>query len=132
MCERGITQSCTGRLVRYYFVRTLIMNHRTSNIANFPAPCYACAVPSWFIIKLTSGRLILLTILIPLSCSNSCSTIMLSKLIIFSIFLTVVLLRVSFSLHNAPTGTDSSGKLLIIKMYLQNIKCNILKSNNND
>jgi hypothetical protein len=25
MCERGITQSCTGRLVRYYFVRTLIM-----------------------------------------------------------------------------------------------------------
>jgi hypothetical protein len=26
MCERGITQSCTGRLVRYYFVRTLVMN----------------------------------------------------------------------------------------------------------
>jgi hypothetical protein len=25
MCERGITQSCTGRLVRYYFVRTLAL-----------------------------------------------------------------------------------------------------------
>jgi hypothetical protein len=24
--ERGITQSCTGRLVRYYFVRTLLMS----------------------------------------------------------------------------------------------------------
>jgi hypothetical protein len=27
MCERGITQSCTGRLVRYYFVRTLVINN---------------------------------------------------------------------------------------------------------
>jgi hypothetical protein len=27
MCERGITQSCTGRLVWYYFVRTLIISN---------------------------------------------------------------------------------------------------------
>jgi hypothetical protein len=28
MCERGITQSCTGRLIRYYFVRTLVMRSK--------------------------------------------------------------------------------------------------------
>jgi hypothetical protein len=30
MCERGITQSCTGRLVRYYFVRTLVITDHHS------------------------------------------------------------------------------------------------------
>jgi hypothetical protein len=34
MCARGITQSCTGRLVRYYFVRTLMITHMKVN-----APC---------------------------------------------------------------------------------------------
>jgi hypothetical protein len=33
-CEWGITQSCTGRLVRYYFVRTL--NRNTPSAVVFP------------------------------------------------------------------------------------------------